>query len=104
MVDDAFLAAGIQREMAVQVRSSSSAAWFVQGGLGVALVDDTTLWGGLYPGLAALPFVPATTFGIQVLTRRFVPQSLAMQRFTEAVMLSLQVGEATRHHGFRHET
>ncbi len=89
MIDDAFLAAGITREMAVQVRSSSSAGWFVQSGIGLALVDETTLWGGTYPRLVTRPFVPAITLSIQVLTKRLVPPSLAMRHFAAAVETAL---------------
>jgi DNA-binding transcriptional LysR family regulator len=76
MVDDAFIAAGVPRQVAIEVRFGQTACALVQHGAGVALVDEFSLMHNAFPGIAARPFKCEAKFSITLLHDRFRPLSV----------------------------
>lgn len=76
MVDDAFIAAGVPREVAIEVRFGQSACAIVQQGAGVALVDEFSVMHNTFPGVVVRPFKSSARFEITLLHDRFRPLSM----------------------------
>lgn len=78
VLDETFVAAGLKREVALQVTMSISAACHVRAGAGVAIVDGFTRQLGL-AGLGWRPFVPTILLPVTLMTQetRAVPQLAA---------------------------
>jgi DNA-binding transcriptional LysR family regulator len=75
MLDEVYRAAGLVREVAVEVRSGQAAGWFVQQGCGVALLDEFTVSTGSFGGVAVRRFEPQVRFEVTLLHNRFRPLS-----------------------------
>jgi DNA-binding transcriptional LysR family regulator len=85
MVDDAFIAARVPREIAIEVRFGQTACALVQQGAGVALVDEFSVMHDAFPGVVALPFKSKAQFSINVIHDRFRPLSTVGTAFHEAL-------------------
>lgn len=75
-------AGGLQ--MAVEVRSATTACWFVQAGAGVAVVDAAATAGTAAAGLVVRPFRSAEKLAVAVLHNRQFPMSLVEKAFVRA--------------------
>jgi len=76
MVDDAFIAAGVARQIAIEVRFGQTACALVQQGAGVALVDEFSVMHDAFPGIVARPFEADAKFTITMIHDRFRPLSV----------------------------
>jgi DNA-binding transcriptional LysR family regulator len=85
MVDDAFIAAGVAREVAIEVRFGQSACALVQNGAGVALVDEFSVMHNAFPGVVARPFRSAARFSITMIHDRFRPLSVVGNAFHDVL-------------------
>lgn len=73
-----------QVRVQVQVRSSTTACWQAQAGLGVAVVDRPSVAGPLFGGLVVRPFQTREQLPVAVLRNRYRPPSLVQEAFCEA--------------------
>jgi DNA-binding transcriptional LysR family regulator len=73
-LDEAFAAAGLKREVAIEVALSVAAAPLVHAGLGVALVDGLMTWTA-FAGLVVRPFVPRIHMSLSLVTDARRPSS-----------------------------
>lgn len=64
--------------------SSTTASWFAQAGIGVAVVDQASIAGGLLAGLEVRPFVAEQKLEIRVMRNRYRPLSVTERAFVEA--------------------
>jgi DNA-binding transcriptional LysR family regulator len=92
IIDDAFIAAGLQRNVAIEVVSGQAACWFVRRGAGIALVDEFTLKGDIFPGVVVLPFKPQIAIGAYIVHNRFRPLSHVARSFAEILLSNLKTG------------
>lgn len=69
----------------IEVRSSQAACWFVQRGVGVALVDEFALLGASFPGIVGIPFWPRTGLQLVVAWGSTAPLSDAGVRLVETL-------------------
>jgi DNA-binding transcriptional LysR family regulator len=76
MVDDAFIAAQVPREIAIEVRFGQTACALVQQGAGVALVDEFSVMHNSFPAIVARPFQCDARFSITLIHDRFRPLSV----------------------------
>jgi DNA-binding transcriptional LysR family regulator len=75
-------AAGMHRDFLAT--SSTTACWFAQAGVGIAVVDQASIAGGLLAGLAVRPFQSAEKLSVGILRNRYRPMSVAERAFVEA--------------------
>ncbi|MCP4982408.1 MAG: hypothetical protein GY935_18160 [Gammaproteobacteria bacterium] len=61
-----------------------------QSGLGIALVDDLSIGGRLFDGMAIVPFEPEILVNVGVIYPRFKPLSTSAQQFVEILRNSLK--------------
>ena len=61
--------------------SSTTACWFAQAGVGVAVVDQAAIAGGLLAGLEVRPFQSDEKLSIRIFRNRFRPMSVVEQSF-----------------------
>jgi DNA-binding transcriptional LysR family regulator len=73
MVDDAFVAAGVPREVAIEVRFGQTACALVQQGTGVALVDAFSVMHDGFSGIVARPFASEARFRMTMINDRSHP-------------------------------
>ncbi len=73
--------AGLKLDMAV--RSGPLACWFAQAGVGVAIVDEPTVVGARFAGLAARPLTPSARVEVAVLHHLERPLSGAALAFRQ---------------------
>lgn len=85
MVDDAFIAARVPREIAIEVRFGQTACALVQQGAGVALVDEFSVMHNAFPGILARPFKSDAKFTITLIHDRFRPLSVVGTAFHETL-------------------
>ena len=83
LIDGLFLQSGIEREVAIEVRSSASACWFVRARAGIAIVDFFTIFGEPFPGIVARPLQPNLSLDINICTHALAPTSNAMIAFSK---------------------
>jgi hypothetical protein len=74
LVDRALAAVGERLRPEIEVELSIIALAFVQGGLGLALVDDLLPW-HRFPGVRTVPFTPRVALPISILTSARRPVS-----------------------------
>ena len=74
LLERALAARGERLRPEIEVELSIIALAFVQGGLGVALVDDLLPW-QRYPGVVTVPFLPRVTLPVSILTSARRPLS-----------------------------
>jgi len=75
-------AEGMHRDF--EATSSTTACWFAQAGVGIAVVDQVSIAGGLLAGLAVRPFQSAEKLTVRILRNRYRPMAVAERAFVEA--------------------
>lgn len=80
----AFGAAGEAMHRDFQATSSTTACWFAQAGVGIAVVDQVSIAGGLLAGLAVRPFQSSEKLTVSILRNRYRPMAVAERAFVEA--------------------
>ena len=81
LIDQAFASERVPRDIAVEVRFGHTACALVQAGAGVALVDEFSVTGGIFPGLTIRPFRPEKWFDLSIVRDRLRPLSTAAEGF-----------------------
>jgi DNA-binding transcriptional LysR family regulator len=66
-----------------EVISSTTACWFAQAGVGVAVVDQASIAGGLLAGLEVRPFQSSEKLVVRIIRNRYRPMSVAERAFVE---------------------
>jgi DNA-binding transcriptional LysR family regulator len=64
--------------------SSTTACWFAQAGVGVAVVDQAAIAGGLLAGLAVRPFQSTEKLPVRIVRNRYRPMSVVERAFVES--------------------
>ena len=67
-----------------EATSSTTACWFAQAGVGIAVVDQVSIAGGLLAGLEVRPFQSAEKLAVHILRNRYRPMGVAEKAFVEA--------------------
>ncbi|MFI4927010.1 MAG: LysR family transcriptional regulator [Burkholderiales bacterium] len=80
----AFGAAAEDMHRDFEATSSTTACWFAQAGVGIAVVDQVSIAGGLLAGLAVRPFQSAERLTVRILRNRYRPMAVAERAFVEA--------------------
>lgn len=80
----AFGAAADKMHMDCETTSSNSACWFAQAGVGVAVVDQVSIAGGLLAGLEVRPFQSSEKLAVRILRNRYQPMGVAEKAFVDA--------------------
>lgn len=80
----AFGAAAEKMHRDFEATSSTTACWFAQAGVGVAVVDQVSIAGGLLAGLEVRPFQSSEKLTVRILRNRYRPMSVAERAFVEA--------------------
>lgn len=80
----AFGPAAAQMHRDFEATSSTTACWFAQAGVGIAVVDQVSIAGGLLAGLEVRPFQSAEKLSVRILRNRFRPMAVAERAFVEA--------------------
>jgi DNA-binding transcriptional LysR family regulator len=80
----AFGAAGARMHRDFECTSSTTACWFAQAGVGIAVVDQVSIAGGLLAGLAVRPFQSSEKLPVRIIRNRYRPMSVAERAFVEA--------------------
>jgi DNA-binding transcriptional LysR family regulator len=81
IIDDAFLKAGMERDIAIEVMSGQAACWFVRQGDGIALIDEFAVAGDSFPDLQRIALKPEIRFDVNVATNQFRPLSSVLKEF-----------------------
>ena len=76
-------AAGARMHKDLDCTSSTTACWFAQAGVGVAVVDQASIAGGLLAGLEVRPFQSSEQLEVRVIRNRYRPMSVTERAFTE---------------------
>ena len=79
----AFGAAGAAMHKDFECTSSTTACWFAQAGVGVAVVDQVAIAGGLLAGLEVRPFQSSEKLPVRIIRNRYRPMSVAERAFVE---------------------
>jgi DNA-binding transcriptional LysR family regulator len=79
----AFGAAGAKMHRDFECTSSTTACWFAQAGVGVAVVDQVAIAGGLLGGLEVRPFQSTEKLPVKILRNRYRPMSVTEQAFVD---------------------
>lgn len=66
-----------------EVNSSTTACWFAQAGVGIAVVDQVAIAGGLLAGLEVRPFQSAEKLAVRIIRNRYRPMSVAQRAFVD---------------------
>jgi len=80
----AFGAAAEAMHCDFQATSSTTACWFAQAGVGIAVVDQVSIAGGLLAGLAVRPFQSNEKLTVSILRNRYRPMAVAERAFVDA--------------------
>ena len=80
----AFGAAGAKMHRDFECTSSTTACWFAQAGVGIAVVDQVAIAGGLLAGLEVRPFQSSEKLPVRIIRNRYQPMSVAERSFVEA--------------------
>jgi len=80
----AFGTAGARMHKDLDCTSSTTACWFAQAGVGIAVVDQASIAGGLLAGLEVRPFQSSEKLEVRVIRNRYRPMSVAERGFVEA--------------------
>jgi DNA-binding transcriptional LysR family regulator len=80
----AFGAAADRMHRDCETTSSNSACWFAQAGVGIAVVDQVTIAGGLLAGLEVRPFQSSEKMTVSILRNRYRPMGVAEKAFVDA--------------------
>jgi DNA-binding transcriptional LysR family regulator len=79
----AFGAAAEKMHCDFEATSSTTACWFAQAGVGIAVVDQVSIAGGLLAGLEVRPFQSSEKLAVHILRNRYRPMSVAEKAFVE---------------------
>jgi len=79
----AFGAAAERMNRDFEVTSSTTACWFAQAGVGIAVVDQASIAGGLLAGLEVRPFQSSERLSVRIIRNRYRPMSVAERAFVE---------------------
>lgn len=79
----AFGASGAGMHQDMDCTSSTTACWFAQAGVGVAVVDQASIAGGLLSGLEVRPFQSDEYLDVRVIRNRYRPMSVSERAFVE---------------------
>jgi DNA-binding transcriptional LysR family regulator len=79
----AFGPEGARMHKDLDCTSSTTACWFAQAGVGVAVVDQASIAGGLLAGLAVRPFHSSEKLEVRLIRNRYRPMSVAERLFVE---------------------
>jgi len=79
----AFGAAAAKMSRDFEVTSSTTACWFAQAGVGIAVVDQVSIAGGLLAGLEVRPFQSSEKLAVRIIRNRYRPMSVAERAFVE---------------------
>ncbi|MFC5496825.1 LysR family transcriptional regulator [Caenimonas terrae] len=82
-LERAFGAAGAAMHRDFECISSTTACWFAQAGVGVAVVDEAAIAGGLLAGLEVRPFQSAEKLPVRIIRNRYRPMSVVEKAFVE---------------------
>lgn len=66
-----------------EATSSTTACWFAQAGVGVAVVDQVSIAGGLLAGLEVRPFQSSERMAVRIVRNRYRPMSVTEHGFVE---------------------
>lgn len=80
----AFGTAGAQMHKDLDCTSSTTACWFAQAGVGVAVVDQASIAGGVLAGLEVRPFQSDEQLEVRIIRNRYRPMSVTERAFVEA--------------------
>ena len=80
----AFGAAGAKMHRDFECTSSTTACWFAQAGVGIAVVDQVAIAGGLLAGLEVRPFQSSEKLPVRIIRNRYRPMSVVESAFVEA--------------------
>lgn len=80
----AFGASAAKMQIDFECISSTTACWFAQAGVGVAVVDQAVIAGGLLAGLEVRPFQSSEKLPVGILRNRYRPMSLVERAFVSA--------------------
>jgi DNA-binding transcriptional LysR family regulator len=78
-----FGSAGADMHQDLDCTSSTTACWFAQAGVGVAIVDQVAIAGGLLAGLEVRPFRSDEQLEVRVIRNRYRPMSVSERAFVE---------------------
>jgi DNA-binding transcriptional LysR family regulator len=67
-----------------EATSSTTACWFAQAGVGIAVVDQVSIAGGLLAGLEVRPFQSAEKLSVSILRNRYRPMGVVEKAFVDA--------------------
>jgi DNA-binding transcriptional LysR family regulator len=81
LIDQAFASERVPRDSAIEVRFGHTACAMVQAGAGVALVDEFSVTGGIFPSLTVRPFQPEKWFDLSIVRDLLRPLSKAAEGF-----------------------
>jgi DNA-binding transcriptional LysR family regulator len=84
LLDEAFAAASLKRELSIEVALSVSAAPLVRAGLGIALVDGLMTWSE-FAGLVVRPFLPRIPMSLSLVTDSSRPSSRLVRAFAQDI-------------------
>lgn len=79
----AFGSAGAGMHQDMECVSSTTACWFAQSGIGVAVVDQVSIAGGLLAGLEVRPFQSTEKLEVRVIRNRYRPMSVTERAFAD---------------------
>lgn len=79
----AFGAAGAKMHMDFECTSSTTACWFAQAGVGIAVVDQVAIAGGLLAGLEVRPFQSGEKLPVRIIRNRYRPMSVVETCFVD---------------------
>ena len=79
----AFGAYGEGMHQDLDCTSSTTACWFAQAGVGVAVVDQVSIAGGLLEGLEVRPFQSGEQLEVWIIRNRYRPLSVTERTFVE---------------------
>jgi DNA-binding transcriptional LysR family regulator len=89
LLDDAFVADGVERRLAIELATAIQAPALVLRGAGVALVDSY-MEGAGFPGLVWRPFAPQVRLPVNVVTSTVRPTPRLAHRFLQHLSAALQ--------------
>ena len=79
-----------------EVMSSTTACWFAQAGVGIAVVDQVAIAAGLLAGLEVRPFRSQETLSVRIIRNRYRPMSVVERAFVD---IFDQVWDSMTRHG-----
>jgi len=79
----AFGPAGASMHRDFECTSSTTACWFAQAGVGIAVVDQVAIAGGLLAGLEVRPFQSSEKLPVRIVRNRYRPMSVAERAFVD---------------------